>query len=142
MAALQKLEDIINHFEPMDKDSICSDQPMIDLNNDSDYNMNYNQNNNPDEEEKKNINFDINSFECMPCEKNLLVNFKKWMELEYIDNHQSLKLRKQLHLKLLNQHPFVKRQGTNTILDYPNHTFTINRYQLNCRAFNTWCRKV
>eukprot|EP01084_Bolivina_argentea_P206142 352018_1 len=137
MSALQQIENILDHFEPMDKDSICSDQPMQDLTND----INYNTNEQKQSLEEDKFKFDVNSFECMPCEKSLLYNFQKWMNLEFITNKKQKQTRKDLQLKLLNAHPFVKQTGNTLTYDYPNHTFTLQRYQLNCRAFNVWCRK-
>ena len=69
MAALQKLEDIIDHFEPMDKDSICSDQQMIDFNQDNN-NDNNHYNNNKDNGQI--YNDEITNFEQQESKQNKL----------------------------------------------------------------------
>eukprot|EP01084_Bolivina_argentea_P220266 373328_1 len=141
MAALQEIDAIIDNFDPMDKDSICSDQQISDdLDLASDDGINTNNDSNDTEHEQK-TEFDVNSLEYMPCEKNMLYDFTKWMNLEFVTDKTSIKSRTDLHLKLLNAHPFVKAAGDKTVYDYPNHRFTIQKYILNCRAFNVWCRK-
>merc|ERR1739848_134538 len=86
------------------------------------------------------LDFDVTSFECMPCEKPLLPLFKRWMDLSASKDLASRKLRTDIHLELLHQHPFIKQTGNNKAYDYPAHSFALKRFALNCRSFAKWCK--
>ena len=145
MSALKELDNVIDQFgHNMDKDSISSDKATSALSNDhikttKPEAMTYEQD--EEKEEEKEIFFDITNFECMSCEQPLLPDFKQWMEFKHTNNKKIKESQRLLHLKLLNNHPFVK-QSKQASFDYPKHSFNVIKYALNCRQFGKWCKTV
>lgn len=84
----------------------------------------------------------INTNDILPCEKgNILKWYQEWNKLQNNnDNIEIAKKIKQLHLKILNNHKFVRKQRMSE-MRYKSHSFLCVKYTLNTSAFMKWTRR-